>query len=55
MKEAKQEGYVDVKGGKVWYRASGLDKLKTPLIILHGGPGAPHYYLENLEALACDR
>ncbi|MFH1440527.1 MAG: proline iminopeptidase-family hydrolase [Candidatus Omnitrophota bacterium] len=55
MKEVRQEGYIKVEGGRVWYNASGLDKLGVPLIILHGGPGAPHYYLEPLEALACDR
>jgi proline-specific peptidase len=55
MKETSQEGYVDVTGGRVWYKVRGLDKPETPLIILHGGPGAPHYYLDYLEALACDR
>jgi len=55
MKKTSQEGYIDVTGGKVWYKACGLDKSQTPLIILHGGPGASHYYLDCLEALACDR
>lgn len=49
------EGYIQVKGGKVWYRISGQDKDKTPLIALHGGPGAPHYCLEPLEALSNER
>jgi proline iminopeptidase len=55
MKAIRQKGYIEVKGGRVWYSASGLDKPETPLIILHGGPGAPHYYLQPLEGLACDR
>lgn len=32
------EGYVDVKGGKVWYRIIGEGK-GTPLLLTHGGPG----------------
>ena len=49
-----QEGYVDVPGGSVWYRLVGSDGA-TPLVTLHGGPGAGHDYLEPLEALASDR
>jgi len=33
-----KEGYVSVKGGKVWYRVFGEGK-KTPIMMLHGGPG----------------
>ena len=47
-----EEGYIDVPGGKVWYRAVGDDAEATPLLCLHGGPGFTHYYLEPLEALA---
>jgi pimeloyl-ACP methyl ester carboxylesterase len=36
-----EEGYVDVPGGKVWYRAVGDDAEATPLLCLHGGPRAP--------------
>lgn len=32
------EGYVNVKGGKIWYRILGEGK-KTPILMLHGGPG----------------
>jgi len=46
------EGYLDVPGGKVWYRAVGDNAEATPLLCLHGGPGFTHYYLEPLEALA---
>ena len=50
------EGFIDVPGGKVWYRAVGPDDpQQTPLLALHGGPGFTHYYLEPLEALAGDR
>ena len=46
------EGYIEVPGGKVWYRAVGEQTDATPLLCLHGGPGFTHYYLEPLEALA---
>jgi proline iminopeptidase len=41
-----EEGYIDVPGGKVWYRAVGDNADATPLLCLHGGPGFTHYYLE---------
>lgn len=49
-----KEGYLQVPGGQVWYRLVG-EGPKTPLIVLHGGPGVPHDYLGNLEPLAKDR
>src|SRR5256885_2212592 len=47
-----EEGYIDVPGGKVWYRAVADTAEAPPLLCLHGGPGFTHYYLEPLEALA---
>ncbi len=47
-----QEGYIPVTGGNVWYKIAGANKKGIPLLVLHGGPGAPHDYLEPLEALA---
>ena len=44
-----QEGFISVHGGKVWYKTVGTG---TPLIVLHGGPGYPHDYLEPLEQLS---
>jgi proline-specific peptidase len=44
------EGYIEVDGGRVWYRSVGEGGV--PLLCLHGGPGFTHYYLEALEALA---
>jgi proline-specific peptidase len=44
------KGYIDVPGGKVWYKIIG-DGDETPLLCLHGGPGSAHYCLEPLEAL----
>ncbi|MGN6379905.1 MAG: proline iminopeptidase-family hydrolase [Gaiellales bacterium] len=51
----RQEGTVDVTGGRVWYaRLGGGDAL--PVLVLHGGPGAASYYMEPLaERLAADR
>jgi len=48
------EGYINVDGGKVWYRVVGAGG-KTPILVLHGGPGFPSYYLKPLDALAIDR
>ena len=47
---AADEGFIDVPGGRVWYRSVGDGGI--PLLCLHGGPGFTHYYLEPLEALA---
>jgi proline iminopeptidase len=44
------EGMVAVPGGRVWYRSVGDGGV--PLLCLHGGPGAPHDYMEPLEQLA---
>jgi len=49
-----KEGFVSFKGYQVWYRIVGdhEEPGKWPLLCLHGGPGAPHDYLEPLEAMA---
>ena len=49
-----QEDYIPVTGGRVWYRIVGSGSA-IPLLILHGGPGIPHDYLEELEVLADER
>ena len=48
------EGTISYAGGETWYRVvgEGEDPGKLPLLCLHGGPGAPHDYLEPLEKLA---
>lgn len=48
------EGYIKVDGGKVWYQATGKSN-KIPILVLHGGPGFPSYYLKPLKALGKDR
>lgn len=48
------EGYVEVTGGKIWYKIVGSGTA-TPLLLLHGGPGVPSSYLKPLERLADER
>ncbi len=53
----EQTGYIPVVNGhRVWYRivGGGGEHETVPLLVLHGGPGCPHDYLENLAALASD-
>lgn len=52
-----KEGHISVPGGKIWYQVheNNRGKYKTPIIILHGGPGIPHNYLLNLRALSKHR
>jgi proline iminopeptidase len=38
----------------VWYRVVGKGP-GTPLVVLHGGPGAPSFYLESLARLGAER
>jgi proline-specific peptidase len=45
------EGRIPYAGGETWYRVAG-DGDRVPLLCLHGGPGAPHDYLEPLKELA---
>jgi proline iminopeptidase len=49
-----RDGRVQVTGGWIWYRVVG-DCDATPLVTVHGGPGATHDYLEPLQALADER
>ena len=48
------EGRLPFRGYGVWYRIVGEGEQpgKLPVLLLHGGPGATHDYLESLEALA---
>ncbi|WNS73610.1 proline iminopeptidase-family hydrolase [Bacillus sp. DTU_2020_1000418_1_SI_GHA_SEK_038] len=52
---AIQEGFIEVTGGKVWYQYHDSNSKKTPVIILHGGPGSSHYSLQGLRVLADER
>lgn len=48
------EGTIPFRGHETWYRivGDGEEPGKLPLLLLHGGPGAPHDYLESLERVA---
>ena len=51
-------GYIAVDGGRIWYRIVGRGHFhtgRTPLVVIHGGPGASHDYLLLLTDLASDR
>jgi proline iminopeptidase len=48
------EGRITVPGGSVVWRRFG-DGPKTPLILIHGGPGFPSDYLEPFDVLGDER
>jgi proline-specific peptidase len=50
----ENEGFVPFRGHRTWYRVVGDERSegKLPVVLLHGGPGATHDYLEPLGALA---
>jgi L-proline amide hydrolase len=48
-----REGYVEGPFGRTWYRVTGDHKSgKTPLVVLHGGPGCTHDYVDSFKDLA---
>jgi proline-specific peptidase len=52
-----REGTVPFRRYRTWYEIAGElppTSGKLPLLMLHGGPGFPHDYLEDLYALADD-
>lgn len=51
----RAEGMIEVSGGQVWYQITGLDQAGIPILVVHGGPGASHDYLESLAALSDER
>ncbi len=55
VKPNSHEGFIPVPGGKVWFKIVGKEKTGIPVLILHGGPGASHDYLEPLAKLADER
>jgi proline-specific peptidase len=47
-------GTIEVPGGAVWFKRVG-GGAGLPLLVVHGGPGLPHYYLSSLDRLADER
>jgi L-proline amide hydrolase len=48
-----KEGYVAGPYGRTWYKVTGdLQAAKAPLVILHGGPGCTHDYVDSFKDLA---
>lgn len=58
MRAKVAEGTVPFRGYRTWYRTVGRVPAdphdKWPLLVVHGGPGLPHDYLEDLAALSDD-
>ena len=51
--EPTTEGRLAFRDGETWYRVTGVvGEGATPLVVLHGGPGAGHDYVSSLASLA---
>ncbi len=48
------EAMLPVRGGRIWYRRSGTGT-GTPMVLVHGGPGAGSFYLKPFEAIGDER
>ncbi len=48
------ESYLEVPGGKIWYKVTGEGR-QVPLVLIHGGPGASSGYMKAFEELGNDR
>jgi L-proline amide hydrolase len=50
---AAQEGMAPFGSYRTWYRVTGdLSARKAPLVVLHGGPGCTHDYVDAFKGLA---
>jgi L-proline amide hydrolase len=48
-----REGEAPFRDWRTWYRVTGdLDARKLPVVILHGGPGCTHDYVDSFKHLA---
>jgi L-proline amide hydrolase len=50
--EPSRTGTVDFRGWQTWYRVTGDLAANTPLVVLHGGPGAAHNYTLRIAGIA---
>ncbi len=49
------ERYLPTRDGWIWYQNISAEQQATPLLVLHGSPGAGSAYFESLKALADQR
>ena len=48
-----QEGFAPFRDYRTWYRVTGdIGARKAPLVVLHGGPGCTHDYVDSYKGLA---
>jgi L-proline amide hydrolase len=48
-----REGRAGFRGWETWYRVTGdLAGAKAPVVVLHGGPGAAHNYVDAIQGLS---
>ncbi len=51
--EKVREGYAPFGAYQTWYRVTGdLTTGRTPLVIIHGGPGCTHDYVDAFKDVA---
>lgn len=50
-----KDGHIDSLFGKIYYRTYHESKSKIPLLVIQGGPAAPHDYLICLQEVIKDR
>ena len=50
---SSKEGYLPFRNYRTWYRITGsLDTSTLPLVVIHGGPGCTHDYVDLFKHLA---
>ncbi len=47
-----EHGLLPIGGHSVWYGIVGDPSSRPPVVVVHGGPGLPHDYLEPVSAVA---
>ncbi|PSH65400.1 alpha/beta hydrolase [Phyllobacterium sophorae] len=50
---SSKEGYLPFRDYRTWYRITGsLDSSSLPLVVIHGGPGCTHDYVDSFKHLS---